>query len=516
MNKITQLERRDQERLYISRDDREFTIDSDSWRLSKNVVIAVKWTSKLDPVIALSLKCVLARCAEEYAAETVKGLNDETRRYFNITGDKKFEIDSLISFRSTLQRDGESKLAKIRMLIRNWYGWGYPGISREVNDLLDGWRLRGFDKGKAIKRLDPHEGPLTEIEMSGLVDAMVHSYTAGKISLSEYSLSSVLVYTGRRPIQITSLKIKDVCRQVTGDADEYWINFPRAKQRFSKWRTQFNSFPIIKDLWELLTLHANAVVDKVEKIVGYKIDDQLMRELPLFPDYDAISECKDKNALIAASLGDELHAERDYCNEVMRGLEKTLYVNSERTGGRLNLTTRRFRYTLGSNIAREGKGELIIAEALDHSDTQNVGVYVKNLPDIVERIDKAVALQLAPLAQAFQGVLVESEEDAIRGEDKRSRIGNGEVGVGNCGSYGFCGAMAPIACYTCKHFQPWVDGPHEIILDELIEKRDEVLSATKDLKIASSNDRLILAVAQVIRRCNEKKSARTLLERVDG
>lgn len=168
--------------------------------------------------------------------------------------------------------------------------------------------------------------------------------------------------------------------------------------------------------------------------------------------------------------------------------------------------------TLGSNIAREGKGELIIAEALDHSDTQNVGVYVKNLPDVVERIDKAVALQLAPLAQAFQGTLVDSEADAERGGDKNSRIGNADVNIGNCGSYGFCGAMAPIACYTCKYFQPWVDGPHEIILDGLIEKRDEVLRNTKDIKIASSNDRLILAVAQVIRRCNAKKLERSRVE----
>jgi len=196
----------------------------------------------------------------------------------------------------------------------------------------------------------------------------------------------------------------------------------------------------------------------------------------------------------------------------MKELEKQLDVYSERTGKRLNLSTRRFRYTLGSNIAREGKGELIIAEALDHSDTQNVGVYVKNLPDVVERIDRAVALELAPLAQAFQGVLIESETEAERGDDKSSRIGNAEVNVGNCGSYGFCGAMAPIACYTCRHFQPWVDGPHEIILDELIDKRDQVLRNTQDIKVASSNDRLILAVAQVIRRCNAKKAERLQLE----
>ncbi|WP_372879533.1 site-specific integrase [Spongiibacter marinus] len=512
MNSSTGLELNYEKKLFISRDDREFNIDEDSWRLNKNVVVAVKWMSRLAPIVEASLKSVLARSAEEYAAETVKGLNDETRRYFNITEDREFLVDSLISYRSALSRDEEQKLAKIRMLVRNWTDWGYPGISREVMGLLDGWRLRGMEKGKAIKRLDPEEGPLTEIEMSALIDAMLQAYISGQISLSDYALSTILVYTGRRPIQITSLKIKDICSRKAGEVDEYWINFPRAKQRFSKWRTEFNVYPITEDLWNLLSLHARKISEKVADLVGCELTNQIIQELPLFPDFDAIRKCKDASALLAASLGNELHVERDSCNEVMRTLEALLDVNSERTGSRLNLSTRRFRYTLGSNIAREGKGELIIAEALDHSDTQNVGVYVKNLPDVVERIDRAVALQLAPLAQAFQGVLIESEAEAERGGDKSSRVGNAEVNVGNCGSYGFCGAMAPIACYTCRHFQPWVDGPHEIILDELIDKRDQVLRNTQDIKVASSNDRLILAVAQVIRRCNAKKAERLQLE----
>ncbi len=503
-------------RTYLSIDDREFDFESDSWRLNKNVVISLNWLSKLEPVLADSVRKVLARCAQEYAAATVYGLSAECGAYIRKMGVSQFECDSLISFRSGLSRDEEHRLASIRMLIRNWYGWGYPGITKDVIELMAGWRLRGFDKGKAVKSLDVCEGPLTEVEMNGLIDAMLQAYMSGELSLAEYALSAVLVYTGRRPIQITSLKIQDLGSQKTDNGIDYWINFPRAKQRFCKWRSQFSKYYINEDLWRLLRRHANNVIERVESKVGFALDDDLKSMLPLFPDYEVISACKERDQLIEVFSSDESHIVRDYCNEVMKRLEKKLNVFSERTGDRLNLATRRFRYTLGSNIAREGKGELIIAEALDHSDTQNVGVYVKNLPDVVERIDKAVAFQLAPLAQAFQGVLVESEVHADRGNDLCSRIGDGQVNVGNCGSYGFCGAMAPVACYTCRHFQPWVDGPHEIILDELIKKRDEVLRNTKDIKIASSNDRLILAVAQVIRHCHAKKSERLFLEESHG
>lgn len=180
-------------------------------------------------------------------------------------------------------------------------------------------------------------------------------------------------------------------------------------------------------------------------------------------------------------------------------------VFSERTGAPLRLNPYRFRYTLGTNLAREGKGEYIIAEALDHTDTQNVGMYVKNIPDIVERLDKAVALQLAPYAQAFRGVLVRSELEARRGDDPNSRVFTGKNHVGTCGSYGFCGAAAPVACYTCSHFQPWLDGPHEEVLELLTQERDRVYGNTGDLKIASANDRLILAVGDVINRCRDMR-----------
>ena len=44
------------------------------------------------------------------------------------------------------------------------------------------------------------------------------------------------------------------------------------------------------------------------------------------------------------------------------------------------------------------------------------------MPAILERIDRAIALQMAPLAQAFAGVLIRDESQARRGNDPTSRI----------------------------------------------------------------------------------------------
>jgi hypothetical protein len=185
---------------------------------------------------------------------------------------------------------------------------------------------------------------------------------------------------------------------------------------------------------------------------------------------------------------------------------------SERTGERVNITPLRFRRTLATRAAEEGHGPLVIARLLDHADTQNVGVYSASSPAIIERIDRAVAMQMAPIAQAFAGVLIQDESQASRGSDPSSRIidlriDRGGKTMGSCGQHGFCGFNAPIACYTCRNFEPWLDGPHDAVLGHLIAKREGLLK-TSDKRIAALNDRTILAVAQVIRLCETALAGR--------
>ena len=208
--------------------------------------------------------------------------------------------------------------------------------------------------------------------------------------------------------------------------------------------------------------------------------------------------------------GFEYHRTTQAIADLLERTLRRLSVMSERTGQPLHITAIRFRRTVATRAAMEGHGELIIAELLDHTDTQNVGVYIEARPEIVERIDRAVAMYLAPMAQAFAGVIIDDESQAKRAGDPSSRVCDPRFSssmkpMGNCGKHGFCGFLAPIACYTCVNFQPWLDGPHEAVLDYLIGERDR-LAAQTDLRIASVNDRTILAVAEVVRLCEARRS----------
>jgi len=489
----------------ISREGYKFKLSDDQWRLSKDYNFTISTVkSLLSPDLYLALRHVLAFYATTASAGYTQSLFYHCKTYLKtVTCLKPFGVESLIFYRSTLDKNTEWQLASLRTFIRQWHAMGHPGIADEVVQLLSKWRLSAGERGYAVQSMCPESGPLTDIEMQGVVEAVTTAFGEGRLALVDTALTLTIALTGRRRVQVAGLKIKDLIKQTSKDGiEKFFINFPRAKQHFQGWRSSFSKFAVSEDLWLILQEQAAATQREFAGAVGKSLAAHLVSELPLFPNL----------SMLDASVGLEEQLKMDYLHMrtaniggVMLRVSDAINVISERTGLPINLTPYRFRYTLGTNLAREGKRGYVIAEALDHSDTQHVGVYVKNIPDIVKHINKAVALQLGPIAQAFQGVLIVSEREAIRGNDPSSRITNGEKGVGTCGNYGFCGALAPVACYTCNNFQPWRDGPHETVLEGLIKERESVFEQTGDLKIASVNDRLILAVSDVVYRCKEMR-----------
>lgn len=485
---------------FFSKDGYEVTISSGYWKLNKDQAFypdsLPEWLNSDFKRSFLQVLAVYGRTCS--AAHTVNVFR-RFKAYFEFSGEcQLFSPESLISYRATLGDRGW-QLSSIRAFIRTWLSLGYPGVPAETLAMMEKWRIKGNEKGYAVQSMCPESGPLTDIEMDGIVSGVIDSYAVGRLELKDACYAMILAMTGRRPIQVVSLKIKDLIHI----GERFFINFPRAKQKHADWRSAFAKFEIVEDLWVLLQSQAAFVKASFEERTGKLVPVTLVPELPLFAAVRKHDVSEDLEPQLA---GDFLHARVLEVNEAMRTVKEVVGVISERTGAITHVNAYRFRYTLGTNLAREGRGEYVIAEALDHSDIQNAGVYVKNIPEIVERIDKAVALQLAPLAQAFQGLLVVDETKARRAGDRSSRICSAGGNVGSCGSYGFCGALAPVACYTCSHFQPWLDGPHEAVLDQLIRERDSVYESTSDLKIASINDRLILAVGDVVTRCNAMKS----------
>ena len=178
----------------------------------------------------------------------------------------------------------------------------------------------------------------------------------------------------------------------------------------------------------------------------------------------------------------------------------------------IHANSKRFRHTLAKRANDDGADIYVIAELLDHSDIQNAKVYTEGSPDIIDRLNRNMAMELAPVAQAFAGLLITREDIDARRAGPGKRIhdralpdGKGSVPLGNCGMHGFCGLLRPIACYTCRNFRPWVDGPHGEVLDVLIADREDQRGKGYSPRIFGLHDRTITAVARVVQLCEERQ-----------
>ena len=473
---------------------------------------------KLSRDVSLNLDFVLSNLDESYKYGFIKTLSfiSQTRSagysemikscfvlFFKLTNAKKINANVLINFKSALTRKNINTLGAIRTFLKFWHDLGYEGVDESLIDMLYSWRIPGSIKGDVVKRLDPYNGPLTDIELLAFSEGLALAYERSDIDLFSYSMIKVFLATGRRPKQIAELKLMDI----QNESNKFFLNIPRAKQRSGGFRTSFKRFAITSDLYSLILLQKEELVLKIEKILGFRLTDESKLKLPLFPNFSVIEvhsltimQFKD---LLDADL---VHLKTTDIDKIFRSVSKAVNVFSERTSDQLKVMPYRLRYTIGTRAAREGFGKLIIAELLDHEDTQNAHVYVENIPEYARRINEKVGHLMAPYAKAFAGLLVDSEDDAIRGKDKSSRIRlNQDANIGTCGSYDYCGANIPVPCYTCPHFQPWLDAPHQEVLDRLIEERERIVDLTEDLAVASANDRIIFAVSEVLQRCEKRK-----------
>ena len=338
--------------------------------------------------------------------------------------------------------------------------------------------------------MDPIAGPFTALEHEALQHALNGAYARNEIPLAEFALGWMFIALGMRPTHYARLKVCDIVQvHTSGGPSTYSVRMPRAKQKgASTSRQQF------KD--RLLTPQIGSAIFEFAKEVELRfagiVKDPTLA--PLFAD----------ESVERGSNPDDSNLQADAIGLRLSAVMSRLNVISERTGKPLKIHAKRFRTTIGTRAAEEGHGELVIAELLDHSNTKNVGVYVRSTPAIIKRIDRAIAMQLAPLAQAFVGKVISGPSEASRKNDATSGIRAPTITgiidpISSCGKHGFCGFLKPIACYTCNSFEPWLDGPHEQVLAHLLAERERLMAA--DARVAAINDRAILSVAEVVQRC---------------
>ncbi|MGP1715541.1 MAG: site-specific integrase [Methylophilus sp.] len=378
-----------------------------------------------------------------------------------------------------------------RMLLRKWCNLGVQGIDPNLNPLLAKIKIKRPPDMIAVSTLCPKKGPFTDLEFESIDQQTNESYADGKWNEADYFLVKLLMALGARPIQFAALKLVDFHTPESEGAD-YWLNMPIAKQTNTIARDKFMPCLLGRHLGEPLYLYVLSVWQQYKDI----LPDPW--QAPLFP---ALEIKKDPDP-----KGFEFHfTNQDIITRIMALFDR-LAVPSERLESAMKVSARRFRYTYGTRLAEEGHPVQVIARCLGHTQNSTAQVYIALTQRLMDKIDAATAYAMAPLAKAFMGRLISGEDEASQ-PNRSSRIIDFRVdqsgsGMGSCGQHGDCNFCKPIACYPCNRFEPWLDGPHEEALAFMLARR-EALIKTTDLRIASINDRAILACAEIILRCRE-------------
>jgi len=180
------------------------------------------------------------------------------------------------------------------------------------------------------------------------------------------------------------------------------------------------------------------------------------------------------------------------------------------------MNARRFRFSIASHMAEEGASLFHIAEILDHSDTQNVKVYVETASSIADSAARATDGALMPLVRRFQGRIVDADDPCGLSHQKipaaAPHLGVPHLdvgGIGYCGRdaarEGLCQLLPPLSCYLCPSFAALHAGPHRQMLAS-IDEFLRVQESQSDRRILLQLDQVRTAIHQVIQGIDPQKT----------
>ncbi len=438
------------------------TVDTsdDVWRLDVRAKsksrIKINSSSSFGRITNRSLKLIRLYLAERLRSVkpvTVKNDLDAFKSFVRWCNKRK---DDIFKWREIDESDWREFLDKCNKSmsnrggyfsrIRPFYRWGafqkgFSDFDRDVASSISLIRAPGNDKGKAVRTLDPHRGPLDDDEIKLIHDALDEK--AGTVE--KRVVVRLFLELGIRPLAVTLIRGKHLLRHDVPVAEKgkedrktmYQLEVPKLKSReaeITKWYTR----PLSDELGEALERVSQS---DEELLLGW------------------LAEYQSPEKRIGIHLNDWV-AEAG--------------LISPRTGELLNLFPRRFRRTLATDMAVQGASKAQIAQALGHKDLQNVDVYMDASAAILDRMEEDDAFDFQDeVVDLFMGKVGDPDDEDV--SEQRIPGAAPQVGglkettghIGACQKSSPCSLTPPLSCYTCKKFVAFEDAPHEDIKDEL-------------------------------------------------
>lgn len=365
--------------------------------------------------------------------------------------------------------------------LRTFYRWGvarqYEDFDPGFLDILRSITAVGNAKGHSVRFRDVLRGPFTSDELL-LIGRAVREERG---TSQDRAIVMLHMELGHNPDASLRLRNSDLVRYETSSAVAWQLDVPRVKKRIPRRETKRR--PISTALGILL-----------ESLQRGGAEEPLLHWLTA-----SHPECA--------------------INVAMRRFAQAANLVSPRTQQRLRMSARRFRFSIATHMAEEGASLFHIAEVLDHSDTQNVRVYVETASSIADPVARATDGALMPLVRRFQGRIVDCDHAGSLSHQKipaaALHLGVPQLdvgGIGYCGRdaarEGLCQLLPPLSCYLCPSFAALQTGPHRQMLAS-IDEFLRVQEPQSDRRILVQLDQVRAAIRQVIEDIDAQKAVRS-------
>ncbi|MDD2657588.1 MAG: hypothetical protein PHD04_02925 [Candidatus Pacebacteria bacterium] len=169
-----------------------------------------------------------------------------------------------------------------------------------------------------------------------------------------------------------------------------------------------------------------------------------------------------------------------------------------------------FRHHLGQALADQGAPPSVIADRLGHSTEVAARAYITATPSIAKIKTRALGeneTYLYLMKSLMTGTIIRREDLNDATSIVRGTVGMHYIeGIGACDVNGNCHSNPVFACYTCRKFHPFVDGPHDRVIGALQDQAINFMATTIDLQHSRPIMQLEIAIESakaVLRECKK-------------
>lgn len=405
---------------------------------------------------------------EEMQTKAPPTVHAKFRAFLNVAR----KIDSSISLASLLSAFSEMYATKSPTEIyylRVFYNWGVVNgidvFDRNIQIIIDNLPAPQRNPYESIFLQQSYITPEQDALLIGYIEKCISNVE--EIPLEHFDKSSfrdlrsavllMLVYeTAPRPLQIFMLTRDDISHVDDGRDGYFSIRFRRNKNRHLS-----KEYTSPRDISIRLGRALKKLVQLNQMLFGQRDD----AASPMF-----LNSKGQRWSTTAISM------------DVGSSLKSVFGADKLDVEGSLTP----FRHHLGQALADQGAPPAVIADRLGHSTEVAARAYITATPNIAKIKTRALGendTYLYLMSALMTGSIMQRKDVEDEAHIVRGTVGSHYIeGIGACDVKGHCRTNPVFACYTCRKFHPFIDGPHEQVIKALQEQVVTFLNSTADVQ----------------------------------